>query len=265
MSDHRPRKRFGQHFLHDPMVVERIIQAIDPQPGEPIVEIGPGEGVLTTRLLAAANRIDAIEIDRDLIDALPARCAAFGELRLHACDALRFDLCGLAPSGIGLRVVGNLPYNISTPLLFRFIAQAGCIRDMHLMVQREVAERITAAPGSKIYGRLSVMVQVHCQAHRLFNVRPGAFRPPPKVDSTVIRILPFRSPPWSVMDHALLDRLVAQAFGQRRKTLSNSLKSALPTSAFAASGIDSGLRAEALAVEDWVRLANAAYDDSETA
>jgi len=198
-----------------------------------------------------------VELDRDLIEPLARKCAPLGTLTVHNADALKLDLCGLSAAGERLRLVGNLPYNISTPLLFRFLDQADCIRDMHLMLQKEVVERITAAPGSKTYGRLSVMVQVYCLATALFTIRPGAFRPPPKVDSAFLRLTPYRPLPNPVEDHGFLSRLVGQAFAQRRKTLRNSLKGLVTAGLLEAHGVDPGKRAEELPVETFVRLANA--------
>jgi len=254
--EHRPRKRFGQNFLHDPAVIARIVGAVKPRPGERIVEIGPGRGAITGALLQAAGRLDAVELDRDLIEPLARRCSGLGELTIHSADALKFDLCGLADTGERLRLVGNLPYNISTPLLFRFLGQSECIRDMHFMLQKEVVERITATPGSKTYGRLSVMVQVYCRAEALFIIRPGAFQPPPKVDSAFLRLSPYRPRPHPVLDPAFLSRLVESAFSQRRKTLRNSLKGLFSADQLQAEDIDPGQRAEELAVEAFVRLAN---------
>lgn len=255
---HIPRKRFGQNFLHDPAIVRRIVAAVAPHRGETLVEIGPGRGAITKGLLAAAGRLHAIEIDRDLIEPLALLCADCGGLTIHDADALDFDLCGLAPAGERIRVVGNLPYNISTPLLFRFLEQADCIGDMHFMLQREVVERITAAPGSKTYGRLSVMVQVYCSARSLFIIRPGAFNPAPKVDSALLRLVPHRPLPHPVDDPAFLARLVTQAFSHRRKTLRNCLAGLVDADTVARLGIDPGLRPEALPVPTWVALANAA-------
>lgn len=274
--DHRPRKRFGQNFLHDPGTIRRIIGAVNPKPGQRLVEIGPGRGAITEGLLRAAGALDVIELDRDLIAPLRERLATSGSLRIHNADALSFDLCSLCATADGLadwpadgpadrptaaggrlRIVGNLPYNISTPLLFRFLEQARCIEDLHLMLQKEVVERICAAPGSKAYGRLSVMVQTWCSAERLFVIGPGAFSPPPRVDSAVVRLLPYRPPPWPLADPALHRRIVAAAFSQRRKTLRNSLSGLMPPEQLTAVGIDPSARAETIAVADFVRLANA--------
>jgi 16S rRNA (adenine1518-N6/adenine1519-N6)-dimethyltransferase len=255
--EHRPRKRFGQNFLHDPAIIRRIVDAVDPGPADHIVEIGPGRGAITTGLLRRSGRMDAVELDRDLIEPLSRECAPLGELTIHNADALKLGLCGLAKRGERLRLVGNLPYNISTPLLVRFLDQADCIQDMHLMLQKEVVERITAAPGSKAYGRLSVMVQAYCLATALFTIRPGAFHPPPKVDSGFLRLTPYRPLPFPACDPGFLSRLVRQAFAQRRKTLRNSLKGLVSVDLLAAQGVDPGQRAEEISVETFVRLANA--------
>jgi 16S rRNA (adenine1518-N6/adenine1519-N6)-dimethyltransferase len=255
---HQPRKRFGQHFLHDPGVIRRIVAAIAPHPGDHLVEIGPGEGAITGELLRAAGRLDAVELDRDLVEPLRARCAGLGALTVHSADALRFDFCALAPAGARLRVVGNLPYNISTPLLFHLLDQAACIRDMHFMLQKEVVERMAAGPGGKDYGRLSVMLQARCEVTPLFTIGPGAFRPPPKVDSAVVRLVP-RAAPLAIDDEATFARVVAAAFAQRRKTLRNGLKGLLTAETIAALGIDPGTRAEQLPLQEFVRLANAAW------
>jgi len=255
--DHYPRKRFGQHFLHDPTVIRRILVVVDPRPDECLVEIGPGRGAITTGLLRAAGNLDVVELDRDLIAPLTHRCAGLGRLTVHQADALDFELCRLYPNR-RLRLVGNLPYNLSTPLLFRFLEQADCIRDMHLMLQKEVVARITAGPGSKVYGRLSVMVQVYCQVESLFHIGPGAFTPAPRVHSGFLRLIPHHSRPFPVQDPAFLACLVAQAFAQRRKTLRNSLHGLIDARRLQALGLDPGQRAEALSVGDFVALANAA-------
>ena len=264
--EHRPRKRFGQNFLHDPGTIRRILAAVAPRPDQHLVEIGPGQGAITEGLLRAAGSLDVVELDRDLVGPLQQRLGGLGELRIHNADALKFDLCALRPtqdlSGdkAGLRIVGNLPYNISTPLLFRFLDQARCIDDLHLMLQKEVVDRICAGPGSKTYGRLSVMVQAWCSAERLLVIGPGAFNPPPKVDSAVIRLIPHRPPRCPVADAPLHARLVAAAFAQRRKTLRNSLKGLAEPSLLIACGIEPTARAETVSVCDYARLANAASE-----
>jgi 16S rRNA (adenine1518-N6/adenine1519-N6)-dimethyltransferase len=238
LRSHRPRKRFGQHFLHDPRVLGRIVEAIDPRPGEVIVEIGPGRGALTAPLIEKVGHLEAIELDRDLAAALATR---FPRLKLHCADALEFDF-GALPAG--MRIVGNLPYHISTPLLFYLARYAERVRDLHFMLQLEVVERMVAAPSTPQYGRLSVALQARFRMERLFNVSRGAFQPPPKVESAVVRLVPLASP--LVVSEALLRR----AFSARRKTL----RRALPGIDFAALGIDSGLRPENLSPADYARL-----------
>jgi len=256
--DHRPRKRFGQNFLHDPGTIRRIVSVIDPKPEEHLVEIGPGRGAITRGLLEATGRLVAVELDRELLEPLACLCADLGQLTIHNADALKFDLCNLARPGESLRLVGNLPYNVSTPLLFRFLAQSCCIRDMHFMLQKEVVERITAKPGSKAYGRLSVMIQAYCKAEPLFRIGPGAFTPAPKVASAFLRLTPYGQPPVPVLDPSYLSRLVAGAFSQRRKTLRNSLKGLIGVELLRSQGLDPGQRAEELSVETFVHLANTA-------
>ena len=192
---HKARKRFGQNFLHDPGIIRRIVSSINPRPGDRLVEIGPGQGAITRELLQAAGHLDAIELDRDLIAPLAQSCGELGQLQIHCADALKFDFRGLADKGHKLRVVGNLPYNISTPLLFHLLEQADCIEDMHFMLQKEVVDRMAAQPGGKAYGKLSVMLQVQCEITPLFIIGPGAFKPAPKVDSALVRLQPHREPP----------------------------------------------------------------------
>ncbi len=253
-----PRKRYGQHFLHDPAIIARLVEAIDPQPGRRLVEIGPGRGALTAPLLAAAGELDVVEIDRDLAAMLRARLgAAPPTLRVHCKDVLDFRLDELGEHPSGYDVVGNLPYNISTPLIFHLLRQASLIRTMVFMLQKEVADRIAAPPGGKQYGRLSVMVQYHCRVDRLFSIGPGAFTPPPKVDSTVIRLTPRRrADSEGALDPTGFSQLVTQAFSTRRKTLRNALKGLCNAEDFLATGIDPVARAETLSVSDFVRLSN---------
>jgi len=253
---HPPRKRFGQNFLHDPASIARILAGIAPAPGQRLVEIGPGRGAITTGLLRAAGRLDVVELDRDLIGPLTGHCAGLGELRVYSADALRFDFCALAGDGM-LRVAGNLPYNISTPLLFHLLDQAACIYDMHFLLQKEVVARLAADPGGKSYGRLSVMVQARCAVQRLFDIGSGAFRPAPKVESSFVRLRPHPEQVYAICDPQAFARLVAQAFSQRRKTLRNSLRPLLAEAAIRACGLDPERRPEQLAVADFVRLANA--------
>lgn len=253
--NHSPRKRFGQNFLHDPGIIERIVAAIAPQQTDHIAEIGPGQGAITQHLVAACGDMDVVELDRDLAPLLEQEFAGTG-LRIHSADALKFDFCSLVSGDEKLRLVGNLPYNISTPLLFHLIAQADCIRDLHVMLQKEVVDRIVAAPGSKTYGRLSVAVQARCNVQSLFTIGPGAFNPPPKVDSAILRMVPDPKAIARIDDSAMLDKLLAQAFSQRRKTLRNALKGLVDAPTLESLGIDASARAETISVEAYVKLAN---------
>jgi 16S rRNA (adenine1518-N6/adenine1519-N6)-dimethyltransferase len=253
----RARKRFGQHFLHDPAVIARIVDVVGLRPGDAAVEIGPGRGALTARLLAAAGRLDAIEIDRDLAAELSMRFATEPHWLLHQTDALRVDWRALAVArGARLRVIGNLPYNISTPLLFGLLAAADAILDMHFMLQKEVVDRIVAAPGSAAYGRLTVMLTPLVTATRVLDVGAGAFRPAPKVSSSVVRLSVIDTPPSWSREPAYAE-VVSAAFGQRRKTLRNSLRSLLSAGAMQALGIDPGARAETLTAAQFGALAQA--------
>ena len=251
---HRPRKRFGQNFLHDQGVIERILGYVNPLPSQKLVEIGPGQGALTRGLLQRAGRIDAVELDRDLLEPLQRSCGRYGELRLHNADALAFDFRQLAEDGAKLRLVGNLPYNISTPLLFHLVDQADVISDMHFMLQKEVVDRMAAGPGTKTYGRLSVMLQVSCDVKPLFNIGPESFDPPPKVDSSVVRLAPLPEPRLRRDLIPAFGQFVTQAFSQRRKTLRNNLKGLADTDTIIAAGIDPGCRTETLAIDDLIGL-----------
>jgi 16S rRNA (adenine1518-N6/adenine1519-N6)-dimethyltransferase len=244
------RKRFGQHFLHDPGVIRRIVAAIAPAPGEEIVEIGPGQGALTRPLFERAGRLTAIEIDRDLAAELTGVFRSH-ELKILREDALKLDYASF-PSGF--RLVGNLPYNISTPLLFHLSRSARHARDLHFMLQLEVVERMVAAPSTPEYGRLSVALQTRFEMKKLFDVAPGCFRPPPKVDSAVVRLFPLKQGPDC--DEEIFDDLLRRAFSARRKTLRNAL--GLKDEAFAALGIDPGLRPENLSPADYLRIARQA-------
>jgi len=258
---HRPRKRFGQHFLHDGNIIRKLIAAIHPEPGQSLLEIGPGQGALTLPLLEQCRELTAIELDRDLIESLQHRAEPIGRLRLIQADILKVDL-GELPLQPPLRVVGNLPYNISTPLMFHLLKWRDRIADMHFMLQKEVAERIIASPGSKHYGRLSVMMQYHCETEYLFDVPPGCFTPPPKVDSAIIRLRPWPRLPHPVTDSDRLSALVQAAFGQRRKTISNSLKAFIDADGLRRLGIDPRSRAENLSLQDYSRIANAAETET---
>lgn len=247
---HIPRKRFGQHFLIDRAVVDEIIAAIAPRPDDRMVEIGPGLGALTRPLAARLAHLHAVEIDRDIVARLRAAFPA-ERLTVHAADALEFDFASLGPE---LRVVGNLPYNISTPLLFHLAESADTIRDIHVMLQKEVVERMVAAPGGSQYGRLSVMLQYRFRLDTLLAVPARAFRPAPNVESAVVRMVPLSRHPDERRDDALFARIVARAFMQRRKTLRNSLKAYLGEPEFQALGIDAGARAQQLSINDFLRI-----------
>lgn len=250
-----PKKSFGQHFLHERGVIDKIVLAIDPRHGDAIVEIGPGQGALTLPLLAKHGALTAIEFDRDLLAPLAAAARDAGELTLISSDVLDVDLTALAAGG-QIRLVGNLPYNVSSPILFHALAHAPAIRDMHFMLQKEVVDRMAAAPGSKVYGRLSVMLQAYCRVTPLFKVPPGAFRPPPKVDSAVVRLVPRAEQEIGIADRGRFAAIVRAAFGQRRKTLRNALQGVADADAISAAGLEPGLRAEQVDVAGFVRLAN---------
>jgi 16S rRNA (adenine1518-N6/adenine1519-N6)-dimethyltransferase len=251
------KKSLGQNFLHERGVIEKILLAVDPAPGDRIVEIGPGQGALTLPLLDRHGALTAIEFDRDLLEPLAAAAAAHGALTLLHADVLDVDFGALAAGG-QLRLVGNLPYNLSSPILFHAIEHAAWIRDMHFMLQKEVVDRMAAGPGSKVYGRLSVMLQAECSVTPRFKVAPGAFRPAPKVDTAVVRLVPRAPGAAGIADRARFAAIVRAAFGQRRKTLRNALGGLLDAAAIEAAGLRPDARAEQVAVEGFVRLANLA-------
>ncbi|HET7201831.1 MAG TPA: 16S rRNA (adenine(1518)-N(6)/adenine(1519)-N(6))-dimethyltransferase RsmA [Steroidobacteraceae bacterium] len=255
MRPRHAKKRYGQHFLHDPGTIERIVRAIDPQPGDRLVEVGPGRGAITAPVLGRAGAIDVVEIDADVVPHLQAQCAGRGELRLHLADALEFDLRALRGDGPKLRLIGNLPYNVSTPLLFRFIAQIDAIADMHFTLQREVVARMAARPGTGDYGRLTVTLAPHVAVEPLFDIGTGAFQPPPRVVSTFFRLHPHAQPPFDTGDPVAFARVVAAAFSKRRKTLRNALGGVLTVEQIQAAGIDPGARAETLAPAQFGALA----------
>jgi 16S rRNA (adenine1518-N6/adenine1519-N6)-dimethyltransferase len=259
--DAHAKKRFGQHFLVDHSVIERIIMALAPTPGDRIVEIGPGRGALTLPLLRRHGSLCAIEFDRDLIAPLRAAAQALGTLEIISADVLRVDFTALADGGT-IRLVGNLPYNISSPILFHALDHAAAIQDMHFMLQKEVVERMAAAPGSKVYGRLSVMLQALCEVVPLFEIGPEAFRPPPKVDSAVVRLRPKPANQIGIDDRALFARVVHDAFGQRRKTLRNALANVCDGEALLRAGIRPDLRAEQLPVASFIALSNALHREA---
>jgi 16S rRNA (adenine1518-N6/adenine1519-N6)-dimethyltransferase len=249
------RKRFGQHFLHDPGVIRRIIDAVAPTAGERLVELGPGRGALTFGLLERAGRLDVIEIDRDLARLLEADPRAQGRLRIHVGNMLDTDFATLRGEGAKLRIIGNLPYNISTPVLFHLLKQQDAIQDMHFMLQKEVVDRMAAEPGGKEYGRLTVMLAAYAEVEALFEVGPGAFQPPPKVRSAIVRLRPSRAPRFAIGSGSALRSIAQAAFSHRRKTLRNGLKGLLSGADVEACGIDPQLRPETLTPEQFGRLA----------
>tara|TARA_R100000900_G_scaffold1439_2_gene3267 strand:- start:219582 stop:220376 length:795 start_codon:yes stop_codon:yes gene_type:complete len=251
---HRPRKRFGQNFLSDRNIVAKIIQALGAGPQDHVIEIGPGQGVLTGELLASAASVNAIEIDRDLVSMLQQKFAVMESFTIHESDVLKTDFNTLLSAQNPVRIIGNLPYNISTPLLFHLLAYLHGIKDMLFMLQLEVVDRLVASPGTKNYGRLSIMLQYFCQIEKLFTVPPGAFSPPPKVHSAIVRLIPKTSDQLVLQNPVTLEKLVRQAFSHRRKTLRNNLKGLLSDEELSALNIDPGLRPENLSLEDYVRI-----------
>ena len=256
---HQARKRFGQNFLHDQRVIEKIVRAVNPRRNDNLVEIGPGLAALTSPLIAEVDKLNVVELDRDLAAGLPKRVPYPERLNIIEVDALKFDFSTLSQDQ-PLRVVGNLPYNISTPLLFHLVQQGANIQDMHFMLQKEVVERITAEPNSKEYGRLSIMLQYYCKATYLFEVPAGAFNPPPKVTSAVFRLEPYSQKPIQAQNERNFAALVAHVFTQRRKTLRNSLKGKLDDAAFAHVGIDPMARPENLSLAQFVALSDACIE-----
>lgn len=254
---HDAKKHLGQNFLHDRGVIDKIVLAVNPQPGQRIVEIGPGQGALTLPLLDRHGALTAIEFDRDLLQPLAAAAASHGALTLIPADVLSVDFSALA-AGTQIRLVGNLPYNLSSPILFHALDHAAAIADMHFMLQKEVVERMAAAPGNKVYGRLTVMLQAYCTVTPLFTVPPGAFRPAPKVESAVVRLVPRIPGSIGIDDPVRFTAVVRAAFGQRRKTLRNALNGVVDSATIQAANVRSDARAEQLSVADFVRLSNCA-------
>ena len=251
---HSPRKRFGQNFLRDEGIIETIARAIAADKAHHLIEIGPGEGAITQSLVSIGCRFDAIELDRDLRTRLLASFSTYDNFTLHSADALTFDFASLQQDGQALRVIGNLPYNISTPLLFKLLDYGPLIADMHFMLQLEVVERLAAEPGNKNWGRLGVMAQFQCEVEQLFAVPPEAFFPPPKVQSAIVRLTPRHTPRWAQVNREALAKVVSQAFSQRRKTLRNNFKNTLTDTQFESAGIDPKARAETLTIDDFVAM-----------
>jgi len=251
----QPRKRFGQNFLHDRNIVDKILSAIEPRADDHIVEIGPGRGALTRPLLETGAKLDVVEIDRDLAACIQAELADT-RLTVHRADALNFDFGTIATGEKSLRLVGNLPYNISTPLLFHFLDHSGLFRDAHVMLQKEVVERMAASPGNKIYGRLTVSLGARCRVEPLFVVRPGSFTPAPRVDSAVARLIPEPERRARIANEVAFDRIVAQAFNQRRKRLANALRELFTEAQIESLDVDPNARAETLGVDEFIALGN---------
>lgn len=254
---HQAKKRFGQNFLIDEQIIERIVDSINPQRDDNIIEIGPGLGAITKLLLQRTDELNVIELDRDVIPKLLFNCRNEGTPIIHEMDVLKFDFSGFrknSPSQKKLRVVGNLPYNISTPVLFLLLKSREDIQDMHFMLQKEVVERIAASPGSKTYGRLSIMIQAYFKATPLFLVPPHAFSPPPKVESAILRLIPDDTLSKNINDHKGFENLVRQAFSQRRKTIKNNLKKICTAEQIISAGIDPRRRPEELSIEDFLKL-----------
>lgn len=251
---HQARKRFGQNFLQDYRVIRDILDYAQPQAGEHWVEIGPGLGALTKPLLESGVKLDVVELDRDLVARLQQQYAGNAKIAIHSADALKFDFTALAKPNEKLRIIGNLPYNISTPLMFHLLETTHCIEDMIFMLQKEVVDRICAEPGSKQYGRLSVMMQYFCATEWLFDVPPESFDPVPKVMSAIVRLMPHGQSPVEVGDFQHFSRLVTQAFSQRRKTIRNALRDFIDEATMAELGIDANLRPEAVSLSEFALL-----------
>lgn len=252
---HRARKRFGQNFLNDANIIERIVRSINPKEDDNILEIGPGQGALTGPLLEACPSLNVIEIDQDLIPILLAQFAKYNHFKIHKQDALKFDFESLAQKK-PLRIVGNLPYNISTPLIFHLLSFQESIFDMHFMLQKEVVERMAARENEPQYGRLSVMVQYYCEVEHLFGVPPECFNPQPKVDSAIVKLIPHKTIPFIANDTQLFNKLVNLCFQQRRKTLRNSLKQLLDKEQIESLSIDTSLRPENISLKEYVEISN---------
>lgn len=259
LFQHRARKRFGQNFLKDAGIIDHILRSIHAVPSDHLLEIGPGQGALTEGLLDSGALLDVIELDQDLIPLLKLRFGLNPLFHLHQGDALKFDIASLVNKAEKLRVVGNLPYNISTPLIFHLLSHHDVIQDMHFMLQKEVVKRMAAEPGGGDWGRLTIMVQYFCQVEHLFNVPPECFTPAPKVESAIVRLTPYQTLPFPAKSHQLLELVVREAFNQRRKTLRNTLKHLLSVEEIEDVNVNSALRPEQLTLAEFVRLADQLY------
>lgn len=260
-DQYKAKKRFGQNFLQDPTVIDRIVKSIQPKEFDNIIEIGPGLGAITREILPYTKKMAVIELDRDIIPKLKFNCDRVGELNIFQQDALKTDFSEFATNG-KIRVIGNLPYNISTPIMFHLFDFLDNIHDMHFMLQKEVVERMTAGPNSKTYGRLSVMTQYYCNPQMLFVVPPESFDPAPKVDSAIVRLVPLAVKP-KVSNFELFSGMVTEAFNMRRKTIRNVWRNRLTESELSQIGINPGLRPENLALEEFIKVANYVADREE--
>ncbi|MFT7110677.1 MAG: 16S rRNA (adenine1518-N6/adenine1519-N6)-dimethyltransferase [Psychrobacter glaciei] len=261
---HQARKRFGQNFLHDDNVIRNIVKSIRPKVGDNMVEIGPGMGAITEHLLdATEGHLNVVELDRDLIPGLKVKFFNHAGFVVNEADALQFDFQSLKVDERPLRIVGNLPYNISTPLIFHLLSYADTVQDMHFMLQKEVVQRMASGPGENNYGRLSIMAQYFCDVQHMFDVGPEAFQPAPKVDSAIVRLVPHKILPHPVKNHKTLENIVRQSFSMRRKTLRNNLKKTISDEQLSALGIDAGLRPERLSLADFVKIADFVFENSE--
>lgn len=258
---HQARKRFGQNFLHDQAIISQIVDAINPEPGENLVEIGPGLGALTEPVVERAGDISVVELDRDLAHRLRHHPFLAKHLTIHEYDALKFDFAQLVKEGKPLKIFGNLPYNISTPLIFHLLSFRDKVKNMHFMLQKEVVERMAAGPNCKAYGRLSIMTQYQCQVMPVMEIGPEAFQPPPKVDSAIVRLVPHAEIKNPVKDLALLNQVCLTAFNQRRKTIRNSFKKLISVEDIESLNIDPSLRPENISIEQYIRLANFLYEN----
>lgn len=254
---HQARKRFGQNFLQDQNIINNIIGSAMINPLQNWVEIGAGQGALTAPLLEKVKHLDVVELDRDLVTLLERKFANYSNLKIHSADALRFDFSRLASKGEKIHIIGNLPYNISTPLMFHLLETTNCVADMLFMLQKEVVNRLCAEPSENAYGRLGVMMQYYCKAEWLFDVPPESFNPVPQVMSAIVRLVAHEKPPVLVDDVKMLTRVVADAFSQRRKTLRNSLGKLLDEDEIKMLGIDSKLRAENVSLAEFALVSNA--------
>lgn len=258
---HQAKKRFGQNFLHDEAVISDIVDAINPEPGENLVEIGPGLGALTEPVIERAKKLTVVELDRDLAERLRHHPFLAPHLTIYETDALNFDFAQLATDEKPLRIFGNLPYNISTPLIFHLLTFKDKVQDMQFMLQKEVVQRMAAGPHCKAYGRLSIMTQYQCEVIPVMEIGPEAFKPAPKVDSAIVRLVPHRNIKNPVKDIAALNTVCLAAFNQRRKTIRNGFKNLISVAQLEALNIDANLRPENLTLDDYIMLANFIVDN----